>query len=309
MSGPYEAVIIGGGPAGLTAGIYLMRARIKAILMEKQILGGAPMNAEHIENYPGFPEGISGGDLMAKMAEQARKLDLPIVEFSGVEGVGHGDGMFTIKTDKESFESLGVVLAMGTDPAKLGIPGEDKFVGRGISYCATCDGMFFRDLEVAVVGGGDSALAEALTLANIASRVYVIHRRGEFRAQRILQDRAAGNKKVRFLLNKAPVEVKGGDQVESIVLRDTANGEESELKVSGVFFYVGSRPATAFVRDLVDTDASGFIVTNDELATKTRGMFAAGDVRKKSLRQISTAVGDGALAAVNLERYVLETRV
>jgi thioredoxin reductase (NADPH) len=308
MSNSYEAVIIGGGPAGLTAGIYLMRARIKAVLLEKGVLGGAPMNTEHVENYPGFPEGVSGRELMAKMAEQARRLDLPITEFSQVEGIDHGDGKFTVRTDKESFESLAVILAMGTDPAKLGIPGEDTLVGRGISYCATCDGMFFRDQEVAVVGGGDSALVEALTLANIASRVYVIHRRNEFRAQRILQDRAAGNDRIRFLLNKTPTEIRGRDQVESVMLRDASTGVSSELPISGVFLYVGSRPATSFVRGLAETDNAGFVITDDELATRTRGLFAAGDVRRKSLRQISTAVGDGALAAVNLEKYVLETR-
>ena len=307
MSDAYEAVIIGGGPAGLTAGIYLMRARIKAILLEKQILGGAPMNSEHIENYPGFPDGISGAELMRRMAEQARKLDLPITEFSRVERVDSRDNLFTVRTDKETVRSLGVILAMGTEPSKLGIPGEDLFVGRGISYCATCDGMFFKDLEVAVIGGGDSALTEALTLANIAARVYIIHRRDEFRAQRILLDRAAKNSRIQFLLNKVPAEIKGRDQVESITLKDTVTKEGSELPVSGVFFYVGSRPDTAFVRHLVETDPSGFIVTDEHMATRAKGMFAAGDVRRKSLRQISTAVGDGALAAVNLEKYVLET--
>ena len=308
MSDAYEAVIIGGGPAGLTAGIYLMRARIKAILLEKQILGGAPMNSEHIENYPGFPDGISGAELMRRMAEQARKLDLPIMEFSGVERIDFREDLFTVRTDKESVRSLGVILAMGTEPSKLGIPGEDLFVGRGISYCATCDGMFFKGLEVAVIGGGDSALTEALTLANIAARVYIIHRRDEFRAQRILLDRAAKNSRIQFLLNKVPAEIKGRDQVESIMLKDTVTKEGSELPVSGVFFYVGSRPDTAFVRHLVETDPSGFILTDEHMATRAKGMFAAGDVRRKSLRQISTAVGDGALAAVNLEKYVLETR-
>ena len=167
---------------------------------------------------------------------------------------------------------------------------------------------FFKDLEVAVIGGGDSALTEALTLANIAGRVYIIHRREEFRAQRILLDRAARNSRIQFLLNKVPVEIKGRDQVESVMLRDTVTREGSELPVSGVFFYVGSRPDTAFVRHLVETDPSGFIRTDEDMATRTKGMFAAGDVRSKSLRQISTAVGDGALAAVNLEKYVLETR-
>ncbi len=308
MSDAYEAVIIGGGPAGLTAGIYLMRAGIKALLLEKQLLGGAPMNTEHIENYPGFPDAISGAELMGRMAEQARKLGLPVAEFSEVGELRHEDGMFSIRADKDSYRSLGLILAMGTEPAKLNIPGEDLFVGKGISYCATCDGMFFRDSEVTVVGGGDSALSEALTLANIASKVYIVHRRDRFRAQRILQDRAERNGRTEFLLNKAPTRINGQDQVESLTLRDTVTNVESVLPVSGVFFYVGSHPGTRFVGALADTDEAGFIVTDESLATKTSGMFAAGDVRKKSLRQITTAVGDGALAAVNLEKYVLENR-
>jgi len=309
MEDSYEAVVVGGGPAGLTAGIYLMRAGIKALLLEKQILGGTPLNTEHIENYPGFPDGVSGAELMGRMAEQARKLGLPIKEFSEVGEVRCEEGVFSIRTDKDSYRSLGLILAMGTEPAKLNIPGEDLFVGRGVSYCATCDGMFFRNMEVAVVGGGDSALSEALTLANIASKVFVVHRRDQFRAQRILQDRAERNGRIEFLLTKVPLRINGQDQVESLTLRDTRTEAESVVPVSGVFFYVGSHPGTGWVGDLADIDGSGFIVTDaSSLATRTEGLFAAGDVRKKSLRQISTAVGDGALAAVNLEKYVLEKR-
>ncbi len=308
MNDSFEAVIVGGGPAGLTAGIYLMRAGIKAVLLEKQILGGAPLNTEHIENYPGFPEGVSGRDLMGRMADQARNVGLQIAEFSMAQGVELRGGSFVTRVDKESYGSTGLIVATGTEPTKLNIPGEDTFVGRGISYCATCDGMFFRGLRVAVVGGGDAALSEALTLANIVERVYVIHRRDQFRAQQILQDRAARNGKVEFLLNRTPVRVNGGDQVESITLRDTVTSEQSDLPVSGVFFYVGSRPDTAFVGGLVERDGAGFVITDDGLATKTPGLFCAGDARKKSLRQISTAVGDGALAAVNLEKYMLERR-
>jgi thioredoxin reductase (NADPH) len=308
MNDSFEAVIIGGGPAGLTAGIYLMRAGIKAILLEKQLCGGAPMNTEHIENYPGFPDGISGRDLMERMAQQARNVGLQIAEFSQVDGVEAMEGSFVTRTDKESYRSAGLILATGTEPAKLNIPGEDVFVGRGISYCATCDGMFFRDLEVAVIGGGDSALSEALTLANIAAKVYIIHRRDQFRAEQILQQRARRNSKVELLLKKVPVRVNGADQVESITLRDTATSAESDLSVSGVFFYVGSSPDTAFLGNLIDRDGSGFVVTDEGLATRVPGLFIAGDARKKSLRQISTAVGDGALAAVNLEKYILEKR-
>ncbi len=308
MSNAYEAAIIGGGPAGLTAGIYLMRAGIETILLEKQIVGGAALNTEHIDNYPGFPDGISGSELTGRMAEQARKLGLVIKEFSRAEGVGYTDGFFETGVDKESYRSVGVIAAMGTEALKLGIPGEETLVGRGVSYCATCDGMFFRNLDVAVVGGGDSALSEALTLANIAAKVYVIHRRDQLRAQQILQARVSRHDKIELMLGKVPLRINGGNEVESIALRDTKTDGESELKVSGVFFYVGLRPETGFLGNLADRDDAGFIVTDENLRTKTPGLFAAGDVRRKSLRQISTAVGDGALAAVNLEKFVLEKR-
>jgi thioredoxin reductase (NADPH) len=285
-----------------------MRAGIETVLLEKQLAGGAALNAELIGNYPGFPEGISGKELAGRMAEQARRLGLVIKEFSRVEGIGTAGGLFETGVDRESYRSVGVIAAMGTEPLKLGIPGEDALVGRGVSYCATCDGIFFRDLHVAVVGGGDTALSEALTLANIAGKVYVIHRRDQLRAQQILQGRAAGHHKIELMLGKVPLRINGGTEVKSITLRDAETGEESELKVSGVFFYVGLQPETGFLGTLVDRDEKGFIVTGEDLATKTRGLFAAGDVRRKSLRQISTAVGDGALAAVNLEKYVLEKR-
>ncbi len=308
MGDSYEAIIIGGGPAGLTAGIYLMRAGIRAMLLEKQMLGGAALNTGRIDNYPGFPEGISGSELTRRMAEQARKHGLVIKEFSEADGLRRTDGPFEIKVDKESYRAAGVIAAMGTVPLKLGIPGEEALLGRGVSYCATCDAMFFRNLEVAVVGGGDSALSEALSLANVVGKVSVIHRRDRLRGQQVLQDAAARNNKIEFLFNKTPLRVNGVSEVESMTLRDVKTGEESELKVSGVFFYVGTRPDTLFLGDLVDRDEAGFIATGENLSTKTAGLFAAGDVRKKSLRQISTAVGDGATAAVNLEKYLLEKR-
>jgi thioredoxin reductase (NADPH) len=308
MNETREAVIIGGGPAGLTAGIYLMRARIKTTLFEKGMLGGAPLNTEQIENYPGFPDGVSGKDLMTRMADQAKRLELEIKEFSQIESVEYKNGIFFTRTYNEEYTSLSLIVALGTEPAKLGIPGEDTLIGRGISYCATCDGMFFRNMEVAVIGGGDAALEEALSLANLASRVYIIHRRHELRAQQILQERARKNERITFLLNKSPIEINGKDQVESITMKDVSTGEETELPISGVFFYVGSRPSTAFLGDLVERDHAGFIVADENLAARIAGLFVAGDVRVKSLRQITTAVGDGALAAVNCERYILEKR-
>lgn len=308
MSEFHEAVIIGSGPAGLTAGIYLMRAGIDAVLIEKGVLGGTPMNYDHVENYPGFPDGISSKELMRKMAEQAQRFGLSIKEFAEVEDVALQGNRLITGVGKDVFESLGVVVCTGTVSMKIGIPGEEEFVGRGISYCATCDGAFFRNLDVAVIGGGDAAIQEGLALTNIVRKVYVIHRRDQLRAQKIIQDRAFKNEKMEFLWNKVPVNIEGKDQVESIVLEDTKTHERSRVNVDGVFVYVGARPNTQFLGNLVERDGAGFIVTDEDLATKTEGLYVAGDARKKSLRQISTAVGDGALAAVSLEHYILAKR-
>ena len=306
MSEFHEAIIIGSGPAGLTAGIYLMRAGINAVLVEKGILGGTPMNYDHVENYPGFPDGISSKELMRKMGEQAKRFGLSIKEFAEVEEVVYQGDRFIIKAGGDVLESLGAIVCTGTVSMKIGIPGEEEFVGRGISYCATCDGAFFRNLDVAVIGGGDAAIQEGLALTNIVRKVYVIHRRDQLRAQKIIQERAFKNEKMEFLWNKVPVAIEGKDQVESILLEDTKTLERSRVNVDGVFVYVGARPNTQFLGGLVERDGAGFIITDEDLATKTSGLYVAGDARKKSLRQIATAVGDGALSAVSLEHYILE---
>ena len=308
MSEFHEAIIIGSGPAGLTAGIYLMRAGINAVLVEKGVLGGTPMNYDHVENYPGFPDGISSKELMRKMAEQAKRFGLSVKEFAEVEEVVYQGDRFIIKAGGDVLESLGAIVCTGTVSMKIGIPGEEEFVGRGISYCATCDGAFFRNLDVAVIGGGDAAIQEGLALTNIVRKVYVVHRRDQLRAQKIIQERAFKNEKMEFLWNKVPVAIEGKDQVESILLEDTKTHERSRVNVDGVFVYVGARPNTQFLGGLVERDGAGFIVTDEDLATKTPGLYVAGDARKKSLRQIATAVGDGALAAVSLEHYILEKR-
>jgi thioredoxin reductase (NADPH) len=304
----HEAIIIGSGPAGLTAGIYLMRAGINAVLVEKGVLGGTPMNYDHVENYPGFPDGISSKELMRKMAEQAKRFGLSMKEFAEVEEVVYQGDRFIIKAGGDVLESLGAIVCTGTVSMKIGIPGEEEFVGRGISYCATCDGAFFRNLDVAVIGGGDAAIQEGLALTNIVRKVYVIHRRDQLRAQKIIQERAFKNEKMEFLWNKVPVAIQGKDQVQSILLEDTKTRERSRVNVDGVFVYVGARPNTQFLGGLVERDGAGFIITDEDLATKTSGLYVAGDARKKSLRQIATAVGDGALSAVSLEHYILEKR-
>jgi thioredoxin reductase (NADPH) len=308
MSEFHEVIVIGGGPAGLTAGIYLMRAGIDAILVEQGVVGGTPMKYEHVENYPGFPEGIASRELMKRMTLQAKHFGLVIKDFYQVSGITVKGDRFTTHAGEDSIESLGVIVASGTQSVQINIPGEAEFMGRGVSNCATCDGMFFRDLDVAVIGGGDAAIQEGLTLANLARKVYVVHRRETLRAQKIIQDRAFNHPKMEFLWNKVPTAIEGKEQVESIKLRDTKTGQTSQIKVDGVFVYVGSRPNTSFLGDLVDKDEAGFIKTDENLLTRTRGLYVAGDARRKSLRQISTAVGDGALAAVSLERHILETK-
>lgn len=302
----HEAVIVGAGPAGLTAGIYLMRAGIDAVLLEKMVSGGTPMKYDFVENYPGFPAGVPSKELMTRMTDQAKRFGLKIVEFSDINEITSENGRFQIKAGSNVFESLGVIIATGTDPVKMGIPGEERLVGMGVSFCAICDGMFFRGLDVAVIGGGDAAIQEGLTLANLARKVYVVHRRDTLRAQKIIQERAFRQENIAFLWNKKPVEVVGTNQVQGLILEDTVTKEISELKVEGVFVYIGARSATTFLGNLVERDASGFIITDGNLSTKTSGLYAAGDVRSKMLRQISTAVGDGALAAVNLERFIVE---
>lgn len=303
----HEAVVVGGGPAGLTAGIYLKRAGIDAVLLEKGVLGGTVMRTEHIDNYPGFPEGVSGTDLAELMARQAKRFGLSISEFHEVSAVSENeDHGFLVASRGSLIETRGIIVAAGTEWKQLGIPGEKEFCGRGVSYCATCDAMFFQGQDVAVVGGGDSAVQEALTLANLCSRVFVIHRRDRLRAQKVIQETAFRQRKIEFLWNKMPLKITGGEQVESVLLQDTKSGTRSEIKVNGVFIFVGLGARTAFLGDLVDRDEGGFIDVDECLSSRTKGLFIAGDARQKRLRQVTTAVGDGALAAVNLEKYLLE---
>ena len=304
----HEAIVVGGGPAGLTAGIYLRRAGIDVLLLEKGIVGGTPLQTERIENYPGFPKGISGRDLMERMVEQGRQFGLTMKELAPVSDIAKNGDHFTVTSGNGTFESIGVILSTGTTPVKLGVPGEQEFQGRGVSYCATCDGWFFADMDVAVVGGGDAAIEEGLTLANVVRKVYVVHRRDRLRAQKILQERAFGNGKMEFLWDKVPVRISGGDEVESIVLEDVLSREITEVPVSAVFVYVGSRADTAFAGQLVDRDKAGYVRSGEDLSTGTEGLFVAGDIRVKSLRQVATAVGDGAVAAVSLEHYILKKR-
>jgi|Deesub1362B_J571_1020462.scaffolds.fasta_scaffold00173_15 thioredoxin reductase (NADPH) len=297
----HELIIIGAGPAGLTAGIYAQRAKIKTLLLEKLAPGGQVALTDVVENYPGFPE-IEGQELIRRFEEHARKFGLKIKVGREVTKVESEDGVKKVYSGEEIYESLSLIIATGAQPRKLGVRGEDEFIGRGVSYCATCDGFFYRDKIVCVVGGGDTAITEALYLSKIASKVYVIHRRDKLRATKILQEKAMEKENIEFIWNSTVEEIRGEEKVDSVVLRNIKEGSKRELQVDGVFIYVGMRPNTEFID--VEKDENGFIITDENLETSEKGIFAAGDCRKKTLRQISTAIGDGALAVHSVESYL-----
>jgi len=300
----YHVIIIGGGPAGLTAGLYASRARLKTILLESMIPSGQAYMAEKIENYPGFPDGISGRELIERFTQQATRFGLEIQQFTAVDKVEWAGEKKVAHAGEKRFSASALIIATGAKWYTLGIPGEEHFTGKGISYCATCDGAFFKDQTVAVVGGGDTALEDALYLSRLAEKVYVVHRRDQLRAQKILQRKALEEPKIEFMWDTVVKEITGEDAVKVLLLENVKNSKQQELAVSGVFIAVGQKPNTDFVRGLVELDDKGYIITDQNCATTVAGIFAAGDVRQKGLRQISTAVGDGALAAVAAERYI-----
>jgi len=303
MNNEYEVVIIGGGPAGLTAGLYTSRARLNSLLIEKGLVGGQIADAELMENYPGFVEGISGLELGQSMHQQATKygLNTIIAEVTGIELQGEKK---IVMTTKDNFAAKAVIIASGSERRKLGIPGEEEFTGKGVSYCATCDAPFFKEQPVAVVGGGDAAITEALHLTKFASRVTVIHRRDQLRATRILQEKAFSEPKIEFLWNTVVEEIEGKDTVKRLKLRQVITGEKPVLDVSGVFVSVGHTPGTDYLRGVLPLDATGCIATNERMETEIPGIFAAGDIRLNSARQAITAAGDGATAAIYAEKFI-----
>jgi thioredoxin reductase (NADPH) len=298
-----ELAIIGGGPAGLAAGIYAARADLKTVLFEMGMPGGLAASTEIIENYPGFTDGIGGPELSMNMEAQARKFGLQVV-YAVVEEVKKENSHFLIRTEDEEYRVKALILAAGAKPKMLQVKGEKELHGRGVSYCATCDGAFFREKKLAVIGGGDSAVEEALFLTKFAEKVTIVHRRGELRATKYLQQKAMNNQKIDFAWHSVPLEIKGDDLVKSVLIKDVRSGNTSQLDVEGVFIYVGHSPSADLVKGLVEVDGKGYIVTDEEMRTRTPGLFAAGDVRKKLLRQVVTAVADGAIAAVSAEKYI-----
>ncbi|MHB8711100.1 MAG: thioredoxin-disulfide reductase, partial [Trichloromonadaceae bacterium] len=289
----YDVIIIGGGPAGLTAGLYTSRAKLRTLLVERMIMGGQVMTTTKVENYPGFPGGIDGPELMLRFQEHCQEFGLE-VRSGEVEQLSDKAGIKTLRIDGEAVTARAVIITTGAEPRKLGVEREAELTGRGVSYCATCDGAFFRNVPVAIVGGGDTAAEEALFLTRFASKVYLIHRRGELRATKILQERLAANDKVEILWNSAVAGlVADNSGLTGVRLQDLANDSERELPLAGLFVAIGVTPKAHFLADVVKLDDDGHILTDAECRTSIPGVFAAGDVRKKILKQIATAVGGG----------------
>ena len=299
----YDLVIIGGGPAGLTAGLYAARARLNVILIEKIVPGGQVLTTDWIENYPGFPEGISGPDLIQKMTEQVKKFDLNI-ESNEVISLDLSEPVNKIKLSDRTITSHTIIIATGASPKKLGITGEDIFFGKGLSTCATCDAPFFKDKIVAAVGGGDTAVQESIFLTKFAKKVYLIHRRDQLRATKILQERAFANDKIEFIWDSILTSIDGLANVEKITVKNVKTGETKELSVDGCFIWTGILPNTNFLKDEVKVDDYGFIIVDSNMQSSVPGVFAAGDVRSTGLRQIVTAAGDAASAVFSAEHYM-----
>ena len=301
----YDIIIVGAGPAGLTAGLYAGRARLKTLLLEKLIHGGQVMTTDLVENYPGFPEGISGFELSDRMRQQAERFGL---EFRSGEvlSLEPGNDHQLLRLEGAELTAGATIIASGVRHRSLGVPGEEALTGKGVSYCATCDGALYRGETIAVVGGGDTALTDTLFLCRFAEKVHLIHRRDAFRGEKILQEQVKALEKVQIHWDTVVDEVQGQHAVEALALRNVKTGETTRLPVAGVFIFVGITPNTVWLKGRVELDEWGFISTDAEMATSIPGIFAAGDVRSKLLRQISTAVGDGAIAAYAAEHYLAQ---
>lgn len=309
----FDTIIVGGGPAGLCAGMYAGRGLLRSVILESKVPGGELLNTEKIEDYPGF-ESILGRDLADRMASHARKFGAEIRQAT-VEGIHRlPDGTFEVKTlEGDGYRAPTVILTAGGTPTKLDVPGEMEYAGFGVSYCAVCDGAFFRGHTIAVVGGGDAAVEEADYLTRYASRVYLLHRRDQLRASRILQERLFANPKIEVIWNKRVLELRGRElagmkELQQLLLEDTVTGEQSTLPVTGCFIFIGFRPNSGLIKEHFRHDAAGYIITDDRMMTSIPGLFAAGDLRVQLTRQVTTAVGDATTAAIAVEKYLTERR-
>ena len=302
----YDLIIIGAGPAGLTSGIYSSRNKLKTLLIEKGKVGGLIATTDLLENYPGFPEGINGMELANRMKKQAEKFGIEIHEFEEVKEINQKGKKIKVKTNKKEYETFSVIISAGNIPKMLNVPGEKEFVGKGVSYCATCDGPLFKDEEVAIIGCGNSGLQEGEFLLKFVNKITFIEFLPEITAEKILLERVKKNKKTNFLLNHEVVSINGDKGVNSITVKDRKTNEEKEIKVSGVFVYVGFSPGSDFIKDTVKLDKLGYIITNEKMETSVPGIFSAGDIRSNQVRQIATACGNAVTAVINAENYIKE---
>lgn len=305
----YDVVIIGAGASGLTTGLYTARAGLKTLILERGIYGGQIQTTAEIENYSGFEGVISGEDLSEQMYNQAISQGVEYT-YGDVQHVSkEEDGTFTIlRIGKDSIKAKSVVIATGVQRRVLEVDGESKLTGRGVAYCAICDGAFFKGKDVIVVGGGDSALEESVYLSQIVNSVTLVHRADKFNGQKVLQDRAVNNPKITTLMNTEVISIHGDKKVESVTLLNNKDNTLSSMHIDGVFIYIGSDANTEIFKELIEVDENGFIITNEDMMTSMKGVFAVGDVRSKNVRQIATAVGDGAIAGVNIGRYLEEIK-
>ena len=301
----YDVAVIGGGPAGLGAAIYAARGGLKTLVIEKGLIGGQILLTADVDNYPGFEETISGYDLVEKMRKQAEKFQAEFRE-EEVTAISLEGLCKIVETDRNSYRAKAIIYCAGAHPRKLAVPGEERFTGRGVSYCATCDGALFRNKTVAVIGGGDSAVEEAEFLTRFADKVYIIHRRDKLRAVHAVQERAFKNKKINFIWDTVVHEIIGDEKVEKLILFNKQKNLIFDLKVDGVFVYVGIIPNNSLIESRIELDPHGFVLTDDDRQTNIPGIFAAGDIIHKVLRQVVTAVSDGATAAFSAEKWIQE---
>jgi thioredoxin reductase (NADPH) len=298
----YDVVIIGAGPAGMTAAVYASRANLKTVMLERGVPGGQMANTEEVENFPGF-DFVTGPELSSKMFEHAQKFGAEY-KYADIKSIEAEDEIKVLKTGSEDIKTKAIIIATGAEYKKIGVPGEEALGGRGVSYCAVCDGAFFKERELVVIGGGDSAVEEGVFLTKFASKVTIVHRRDELRAQKILQDRAFKNDKINFIWDTEIQSINGEDKVESVTLLDKKTGDKYDFNADGVFVYVGMKPLTQPFEGLGILNELGYVEANEEMETEIPGVFAAGDVRNKTLRQIVTATGDGSIAAQNAQHYL-----
>lgn len=301
----YDVLVIGAGPAGMTAAIYAARAGYKTAMAEVGVPGGQAATTEIIENYPGFPNGVAGPDLMYKFFEQTQTFGVEML-YGYVEGIDTADETKKVKIGDNVYESKTVIIASGAKPKTLGVANEDRLRGRGVSYCATCDGFFFKDKEVMVVGGGDTAVEEAMYLTKMCSKVTLIHRREQLRANRTAQNRALANEKLEIIYNTTLEEIIGEDKVTSVRLKNKITGEETIMPIEGIFIFAGYTPNNDFFPSQLAVDERGYVLTDERMATNLPGIFAVGDVRQKPLRQVTTAVGDGGVVITAVEDYLAQ---